>query len=257
MASTVYVPYVGLPPKSSSIMNIFYCNAGGLGLQWEINSNIIAFTLEDPRRLVNVRSGMASGCHYIAVLQPSNELFILESLLFVYNCTNDSKIEVTCWNNSDSDGVCARERSGFQSVPLATNYSDTVSLDYLYTKAIPGLNRSTSVFLCTVNHDFMTWKVNNGTPKGFSIKDSTGADIPFQSENVMGVGVMYDKESSKIYSILSVTHSDDITVMCASTSRHVVSLLAAISHCISGDDKANETTGMLMININLIYWSSC
>ena len=263
MALAVKVSYVGVGEISSYNMHIFICNAEGPFLQWEINYvNITPFEREDLRENGNIRSGMTKGCYYNTMLvssQPFNEH--LNSMLFVY-CANDSEIEVTCRNHSDSDGFCARERSGIQSLPRATNHTGAVSLDYLFSsrEVIPWLNISISVFSCTVTQEFMAWKVNNKSPYGFGSEDKIGTSIIFLSRDnsfVTEQSVIYDRGPSKIVTFLFVTRSENVNVTCESTSNYSASLTTAIveESPTSGDDATtsisgdNNATGMLMINM--------
>ena len=230
-SGTVDVEFLrGVPRLSDSSFWDYYfkCNAVGRTLQWEVNNTM--FNEFTGGQVPQVLSGMTSNFSYIAtLLKSSSELnpeqhFTFDSVLIV-SCRGNISLNVICSNGSSSDNAEVDNRKGVEN---KTN-STSVFLDYLLTQkniVKTGDSKLTSIFICGVENQFVTWQINRNdfSDIAFIEADAVGHQREVLQKNDTTVKqqvIRIGQEPYMLVTALFVIDNSELTITCGYSQNKV------------------------------------
>ena len=243
----------GVPQLDNSSYYDYYfsCNTIGLTLQWEVNGSPLGGYMGGA--VGYVFSSSRSGYKYTATLLSSKWItgrqYTFDSVLIV-SLLGSSNLNVTCRNGPSS----------FESVNNAEIKADvknqvtddSVYLVYLLTLSIVSTNGySTSIFVCGVKKQFMTWQTNTRNFE-FTASDAIG----HFEKNLEQNGTIVKEQAIRIahgpylVSVLFITSTSEGPVICGYNQTHL-SLTSSLEDTTTSDSiiTLNRTTDPVMTTI--------
>ena len=204
----------------------FSCNAVGTTLQWDVNNNTLGGFLGG--NVAQILNGTTSNFSYIATLLSSKvtleRQFTFDSVLIV-SLQGIFNLNVVCRNGSSSDSTVSMDNG--LGVEEKIN-STSVFLEYLLTQNIVGADdsRHTSIFICGVENQFMTWRINGVADAEFSFTafDVIGQEWRSLQENDTAVkqqAIFISREPYRLVTALFVIDTSEVTVTCGYTQNEV------------------------------------
>ena len=174
-----------------------------------------------------VLSGTTPSYTYTATLLSSKPTtggqFTFGSILIV-SLPGNSSLDVVC-----SNGTSSNKTSNMYNGKGVENSTFTSSIfeEYFLTDDIVGDNiNHTSIFICEVQDIFMYWRTGTSTSEfGFSKLDNIGEERQLESgaTTVKAQAILIAKEPYLV-SVLFVTATSDVTVICGDNSKNELSL---------------------------------
>ena len=192
----------------------FGCDTEGLTLQWEVNGNALGGFLTG--EVAQILSSTRSNFDYTATLlssQPTTGVQSTFDSVLIVSLLGRSSLIVTC-RNGPSFFKSVNNTESKRDVENNTNTS-SIYLELLLAQPIV-IAKTTSVFVCGVNNQFLIWQVNSDI-YAFTILDSIGQSWQTLKQNgsiVKEQAIVIAHEPYLIVSVLFVTHTSDISVRC-------------------------------------------